>query len=47
MMIDYWRQGRFPFDRLIQTYAFEQIGQAFHDIEEGNVIKPVLLVSAP
>jgi aryl-alcohol dehydrogenase len=47
MMIDYWRQGRFPFDRLIQTYAFDQIGQAFHDIEESKVIKPVLLVSAP
>lgn len=46
-LIDYWRQGRFPFDRLIQTYDFEQVGQAFHDIEEGKVIKPVLLVSAP
>ena len=47
MLIDYWRQGRFPFDRLIETYRFDEIGRAFHDIEEGRVIKPVLLVSQP
>jgi len=44
MLIDYWRQGRFPFDRLIQTYAFNEIGKAFHDCEAGTVIKPVLKV---
>jgi aryl-alcohol dehydrogenase len=42
MLIDYWRQGRFPFDRLIETYRFEDIGKAFHDCEAGTVIKPVL-----
>jgi aryl-alcohol dehydrogenase len=47
MLIDYWRQGRFPFDRLIESYSFEDIGKAFHDIEAGRVIKPVLKVSAP
>ncbi len=46
-LIDYWRQGRFPFDRLIQTYSFGDIGRAFDDVREGKVIKPVLLVSAP
>ncbi len=44
-LIDYWTQGRFPFDRLIQTYAFDEIGQAFRDVEAGTVIKPVLKVS--
>lgn len=44
MLIDYWRQGRFPFDRLIQTYAFDEIDKAFHDCEAGTVIKPVLIV---
>lgn len=44
MLIDYWRQGRFPFDRLIQTYAFDEIDKAFHDCEAGTVIKPVLKV---
>ncbi len=41
-LIDYWRQGRFPFDRLITTYGFDEIGKAFHDCEAGTVIKPVL-----
>jgi len=44
MLIDYWRQGRFPFDKLIKTYAFEDIAQAFHDCEAGTVIKPVLKI---
>lgn len=46
MLIDLWRQGRFPFDRLIETYDFNEIGRAFHDVESGKVIKPVLKVSA-
>ena len=45
-LIDYWTQGRFPFDRLITTYGFDEIGKAFHDCEAGTVIKPVLKVSA-
>ncbi|MXO65754.1 alcohol dehydrogenase catalytic domain-containing protein [Altererythrobacter endophyticus] len=43
-LIDYWRQGRFPFDRLIRTYRFDQIGDAFADLEAGNVFKPVLIM---
>lgn len=43
-LIDYWRQGRFPFDRLIQTYRFDEIGRAFEDVASGRVIKPVLLM---
>ncbi|RKF23593.1 NAD(P)-dependent alcohol dehydrogenase [Altericroceibacterium spongiae] len=43
-LIAYWQQGRFPFHRLIQTYPFEQIGQAFADLKAGKVIKPVLLM---
>jgi aryl-alcohol dehydrogenase len=46
MLIDYWRQGRFPFDQMIRSYDFADIGAAFHDIEAGTVIKPVLRVSA-
>lgn len=42
MLIDHWRQGRFPFDRLITTYPFAEIGRAFHDCAAGTVIKPVL-----
>jgi aryl-alcohol dehydrogenase len=46
-LIDYWQQGRFPFERLIRTYRFDEIGQAFADVEQGRTIKPVLLVSEP
>ena len=42
LLIDLHRQGRFPFDRLIREYAFEDIGAAFRDSEAGTTIKPVL-----
>jgi aryl-alcohol dehydrogenase len=41
-LIDLYRQGRFPFDRLIKFYPFDQINQAVEDMEQGRVIKPVL-----
>ncbi|MEJ0007729.1 MAG: hypothetical protein WDM77_15525 [Steroidobacteraceae bacterium] len=46
MLLDYYRQGRLPFDRLLRFYAFEDIGAAFHDMEQGEVIKPVLRMLA-
>jgi aryl-alcohol dehydrogenase len=42
MLIEYYRQGRMPFDRLIRFYPFAEIGQAFEDIETGRAVKPVL-----
>lgn len=42
-LIDLNRQGRFPFDRLISTYAFGDINKAFEDVEKGRVVKAVLL----
>jgi aryl-alcohol dehydrogenase len=44
MLIDYWRQGRFPFERLVQTFAFEDIGTAWAECHAGTAIKPVLLM---
>lgn len=41
-LINYYRQGVFPFDRLIQHFEFEQINQAIRASESGDVIKPVL-----
>lgn len=40
-------QGRFPFDRLISTYAFEDINQAVADQHAGKAIKPVLIFPTP
>ena len=41
---EYWRQGRFPFDRLLTFYPFAEIGRAFADAHAGKVIKPVLVM---
>ncbi|QXJ23303.1 NAD(P)-dependent alcohol dehydrogenase [Actinomadura graeca] len=42
-MIELWRRGRFPFDRLITTYPLAEIDQAEADAGQGRTIKPVLL----
>ena len=41
-LIELYSQGRFPFDRLITFYPFDEINQAVKDMEKGRVIKPVL-----
>jgi aryl-alcohol dehydrogenase len=41
-LIELHRQGRFPFDRMITFYPFEEIDQAVEDMEKGRVLKPVL-----
>jgi aryl-alcohol dehydrogenase len=46
LMIDYWRQGRFPFDRLIAEYPFEAIGEAWAACADGRALKPVLRMAA-
>lgn len=42
-LIELWQQGRFPFDRLITHYPFEQIAAAFDDAESGRTIKPIVV----
>lgn len=42
MMIDYWRQGRFPFERLVTSFDFQDIGAAWAACSAGSAIKPVL-----
>ena len=41
-MIELYKQGRFPFDRLIKFYDFADINQAVDDMEAGITIKPVI-----
>ena len=45
-LIDLYRQGRFPFDRLIRFYGFDEFGQAFADSAGGGTIKPVVRMPA-
>lgn len=44
-LIEYYRQGMFPFDRLITFYDFDQINEAFADSRTGVSIKPILRIS--
>ncbi len=44
-MIQLWRQGRFPFDRLVRFYDFRQINRAIADSIRGTAIKPVLRIT--
>jgi len=41
-LIELYKQGRFPFDRMITFYPFEEINKAVEEMEKGLVIKPVL-----
>lgn len=41
-MLEYYKQGRFPVDRLMKFYDFKDINQAFEDSHNGTAIKAVL-----
>ena len=41
-LVDLFKQGRFPIDKLIKTYAFEDINTAAADSEKGLTLKSVL-----
>jgi aryl-alcohol dehydrogenase len=36
-------EGRFPHDRLVETFPFAEINRAAHAMESGTTVKPVLL----
>ena len=42
-LIELHRSGRFPFDRLIKTYSFDRINEAFEDSANGTTLKPVVV----
>lgn len=44
VLIDLYKQGRFPFDRLVRFYDFADINQAIEDSERGVTIKPILRI---
>lgn len=41
-MIEYYRHGRFPVDRIMQFYDFEDINRAYEDSLSGKCIKAVV-----
>jgi aryl-alcohol dehydrogenase len=44
-LIEHYRAGRFPFDKLITYYDFDDINTAMHDSLAGKAIKAVLKMS--
>lgn len=41
-LIELYKQGRFPFDRLLKFYTLDQINEAAEDSEKGKTLKPIL-----
>jgi aryl-alcohol dehydrogenase len=44
LLIDPFRQGRFPFDKLTKMYPFERINEAASDSEHGLTVKPIIRI---
>jgi aryl-alcohol dehydrogenase len=42
-LIELWRAGKFPFEKLIQTFPLDKINDAIDSFRSGLVVKPVLL----
>jgi aryl-alcohol dehydrogenase len=42
-LVELWKQGRFPIDKLVKSYSLDDINQGFADSESGVVIKPVVV----
>ena len=41
-LVELYKQGRFPFDKLVKFYTLDQINQAAEDSEKGVTIKPIV-----
>lgn len=44
-LVEFYIQGRFPFDKLVKFYSLDQINQAAEDSEKGITIKPIVLLA--
>ena len=44
LLIQLYKQGKFPIDKLIARYPLADINQAFADSASGKVIKPVVVM---
>ncbi|UZW53919.1 NAD(P)-dependent alcohol dehydrogenase [Sphingobium sp. JS3065] len=46
-LLSHYLAGRFPFDKLISRYRFDQINEAVRDHHEGKIVKAVLTMPDP
>lgn len=42
-LIELWKRGEFPFDKILRQYDFQDINTAFEDSASGVTIKPVVV----
>ncbi|MFC8178845.1 NAD(P)-dependent alcohol dehydrogenase [Rhodococcus sp. NPDC057297] len=42
-LIELWKQGKFPIEKLTKSFAFSEINEAFDASSSGEVIKPILV----
>lgn len=43
-LIQFHKEGKFPFDKLVKFYKFSEINQAVADSNSGQTIKPILII---
>jgi aryl-alcohol dehydrogenase len=43
-LIELWRQGRFPFEKMLAYFKFGELAKALEEIHAGRVIKAVLVL---
>ncbi|WP_375088750.1 NAD(P)-dependent alcohol dehydrogenase [Peribacillus sp. RS7] len=43
-LVQYYKEGKFPFDKLVKFYDFEDINKAFEDSKTGVTIKPIVKI---
>ncbi len=44
-LVEFWRAGLFPFDKLTKLYDISEINDAIHAAESGEVVKPIVTTS--
>lgn len=45
-LVDLWKQGKFPFEKLVKHYDLADINQGFEDSVNGSVVKPIVKLSS-
>lgn len=43
-LVKFFKNGKFPIDKLVKFYDLEQVEQAFEDSKKGSTIKPILIL---
>ncbi|ETI24741.1 hypothetical protein G647_04111 [Cladophialophora carrionii CBS 160.54] len=43
VMIKWWREGKFPVEKIVKYFPAKEAVQAIHEMENGGTIKPVLV----